>query len=152
MTSSEHPGRETLWRFGLGRLDRRGMVAVEGHLRQCPQCGRIALRAPDDRLVTLLRAPSTGLVAEPSPDDMASPPRRRPELPRKSSAKKPSRTAGMIVLLLCLSAVLGPSILGCSGGGGAATLSPADQAKAKEAFQKRYAGGDEKQNHRKASP
>jgi hypothetical protein len=134
MTPSEHPERETLWRFGLGRLDRKGMVAVEGHLRQCPQCGRIALRAPDDRLVTLLRASTAGPATGPSP------------------AKNPSRTLGTIVLGLSLIGVLGLSIPGCSGGRGVSTLSPADQAKAKEAFQKRYAGDDPKQTYRKASP
>jgi hypothetical protein len=134
MIPSEHPGRETLWRFGLGRLNRKGMVTIEGHIRQCPRCGRIALRAPDDRLVTLLRATAAGRVTG------------------TAHAKGPPRTPGMIVLLFCLAGVLGSSIAGCSGGHTAAAFSPADQARAKESFKKRFAGGAEKQTYRKASP
>ena len=35
MTPAEHPDPETLERFVLGRLDRRAMATVEGHLRGC---------------------------------------------------------------------------------------------------------------------
>ncbi len=133
MTASEHPGRETLWEFGLGRLDRRAMVAVEGHLRQCPQCGRIGLGAPDDRLVTLLRAASSDRVSG------------------FDSARRASRNLKTIVLLLCLAGVAGSPIAGCSGGQAGATFSPAVQAKAKESFKKKFAGDDRNQSARKAS-
>ena len=63
---SSHPDPETLSRFILGRLDRRAMATVEAHLRVCFQCGQVAMRVPDDRLVRLLRAPSTGPATEPS--------------------------------------------------------------------------------------
>ena len=138
MTPSEHPERETLWRFGLGRLDRKRMMAVENHLRQCPQCGRVALRAPDDRLVTLLRVSAPDGASGPSP--------------RSSSATRPSRALGMIVLGLGLGSVLSFSLAGCSGGGKAAAFSPEDQAKAKAAFQKRFDGGGGKQMVRKVAP
>lgn len=62
-----HPDPETLSRFILGRLDRREMATVEAHLRACLQCGQVAMRVPDDRLVRLLRAPSVGPATEPSP-------------------------------------------------------------------------------------
>ncbi len=132
MIPSEHPGRETLWRFGLGRLDRNGMVAVERHIRQCPGCERIALRAPDDRLVTLLRA-TTGRVTG------------------TARADGPPRNPGTIILLLFLAGVVGSPIAGCSGGQAAATFSPSDQAKAKETFKKRFAGDDQKPSSRETS-
>ena len=53
MTPSEHPDAETLGRFVLGRLDRRTMATVEGHLRDCSRCGQVAMQVPDDRLVTI---------------------------------------------------------------------------------------------------
>jgi Putative zinc-finger len=64
MTPSEHPDPETLGRFVLGRLDRRAMARVEGHLRGCSQCGQVAMRVPDDRLVTLLRVATAGPATE----------------------------------------------------------------------------------------
>jgi hypothetical protein len=68
MTRSEHPDSESLGRFVLGRLDRRTMARVEGHLRGCSQCGQVAMQARDDRLVRLLRAsiagPATETIAE----------------------------------------------------------------------------------------
>ena len=54
MTPAEHPDCETLEQFVLGRLDRRAMATVEGHLRGCSQCGQVAMQVPDDRLVSLL--------------------------------------------------------------------------------------------------
>jgi hypothetical protein len=50
-----------------------------------------------------------------------------------------------LVLLAYLACVLGLSAAGCSGGGGDATLSPQDQAKAKESFKKRFDSFGEKQ-------
>jgi hypothetical protein len=68
MALSEHPDSESLGRFVLGRLDRRTMARVEGHLRGCSQCGQVAMQVPDDRLVRLLRAsiagPATETIAE----------------------------------------------------------------------------------------
>ncbi len=60
MTPAEHPDCETLERFVLGRLDRRAMATVEGHLRDCSQCGQVAMQVPDDRLVSLLRVSTAG--------------------------------------------------------------------------------------------
>ena len=64
MTPAEHPDPETLARFVLGRLDRKAMARVERHLRGCSQCGQVALRVPDDRLVTLLRLSTAGPATE----------------------------------------------------------------------------------------
>ncbi len=74
MTHSEHPDTETLERFVLGRLDRRTMAKVEGHLRGCSQCGQVAMQVPDDRLVSLLRVSATGPATGSSPCDAASSP------------------------------------------------------------------------------
>jgi hypothetical protein len=60
MTPAEHPDCESLVRFILGRLDRRAMARVEGHLRGCTQCWQVAMQVPDDRLVRLLRVPTSG--------------------------------------------------------------------------------------------
>jgi hypothetical protein len=57
MSTPEHPDDETLRRFILGRLDRATMARVEGHLRACPLCVRVAKRVPDDGFVGLLRRP-----------------------------------------------------------------------------------------------
>ncbi len=67
MIPSEHPDTETLGRFILGRLDRRAMARVEGHLSGCTQCGQVAMQVPDDRLVRLLRSSMAGPAAESSP-------------------------------------------------------------------------------------
>ena len=64
MTSFEHPDAETLGRFILGRLDRRAMARVEGHLRTCTPCGQAAMKVPDDWLVKLLRASTAGALTE----------------------------------------------------------------------------------------
>jgi len=74
MAPSEHPDSETLGRFVLGRLDRKAMARVEGHLRSCSQCGQVAMQVPDDRLVTLLRVSSAGPATEPSACNTASSP------------------------------------------------------------------------------
>jgi hypothetical protein len=67
MTSSDHPDSETLGRFVLGRLDRRTMARVEGHLRLCSRCGQVAMQVPDDRLVKLLKVSPAGPATESSP-------------------------------------------------------------------------------------
>ncbi len=64
MTPAEHPDRETLAGFVLGRLDRKAMTRVEGHLRVCSQCGQVAMEVPDDRLVRLLRVSTAGAATE----------------------------------------------------------------------------------------
>jgi hypothetical protein len=66
MALSEHPDNETLGRFALGRLDRRSMARVEGHLRDCSECGQVAMQVLDDGLVTLLRNPAAGPTSDPS--------------------------------------------------------------------------------------
>jgi len=74
MTHSEHPNTETLERFVLGRLDRRTMATVEGHLTGCPECGQAAMQVPDDRLVSLLRGSISAPATESSARDAASSP------------------------------------------------------------------------------
>jgi len=74
MTPYEHPDTETLERFVLGRLDRRAMARVEGHLRGCHQCGQAAMQVPDDRLVSLLRGSTAGPATRSSPCNAASSP------------------------------------------------------------------------------
>ena len=64
MSTSEHPDLEMLRRFILGRLDRKTMARVEGHLRDCTRCGEVAMRVPDDRLVNLLQSVTTGLATD----------------------------------------------------------------------------------------
>jgi hypothetical protein len=72
MTRSEHPDSETLGRFVLGRLDRRTMATVEGHLRDCSRCGQVAMQVPDDPFVRLLRASTSGSAIESSSCSAAS--------------------------------------------------------------------------------
>jgi anti-sigma factor RsiW len=74
MTTSRHPGPETLGRFVLGRLNGKAMARVEGHLRGCTRCAQVAMQVPDDRLVMLLRASAAGPTTEPAPDNAASSP------------------------------------------------------------------------------
>jgi len=74
MTPSDHPDREMLERFVLGRLDRRRMAKIEEHLRGCYRCGQVALQVPDDRLVQLLRVSTFGPATESSPCNAASSP------------------------------------------------------------------------------
>jgi DNA-binding TFAR19-related protein (PDSD5 family) len=74
MSPSEHPDPETLGRFVLGRLDRRAMARVEGHLQGCSQCGQVAMRVPDDQLVKLLRASTARAATGSSPSNVASSP------------------------------------------------------------------------------
>jgi len=74
MTPAEHPDSETLERFVLGRLDRRAMARVEGHLSACPQCGQVAMQVPDDRLVRLLRVLTAGSATASSLCSAASSP------------------------------------------------------------------------------
>jgi len=74
MIHSEHPDFETLERFVLGRLDRRMMARVEGHLLGCFQCGQVAVQVADDRFVRLLRGSTSVPPAESSPFNAASSP------------------------------------------------------------------------------
>jgi hypothetical protein len=64
MGADAHPDDETLARYVLGRLDRNAMALVEGHLRRCVRCGQVAMHAPDDRLVSLLRVSAAGFATE----------------------------------------------------------------------------------------
>jgi hypothetical protein len=141
MTSSEHPDFETLERFVLGRLDRRTMARVEGHLTGCSECGQVAMQVADDRLVSLLRVSIVGPATESSHCNAASSPCPRLEEPlRMCSTKRSPRSRITLVLLACLVGVLGFSIPGCSTGGGDATLSPEAKARAKETFKKKFQG------------
>jgi hypothetical protein len=74
MSAARHPDDETLARFVLGRLDRKAMARVEGHLQGCAQCGRVAMQVPDDRLVSLLRVSTAGPATESCACDVASSP------------------------------------------------------------------------------
>jgi hypothetical protein len=64
---------------------------------------------------------------------------------------KSPRRLRVLALLACLSAVLGSSLAGCSGGAGARALSAEDYAKAKENFKKRSSNFGDKTNSRKTS-
>ena len=61
-----------------------------------------------------------------------------------SSTRRSGPYTGIRILRACLAVVLACAIAGCSGGGGAATLSPEAQAKAKENFKKRFDNSGEK--------
>ncbi len=74
MSHAEHPDTEMLERFVLGRLDRRTMAKVEGHLTGCLQCVQVATQVPDDPLVRLLRVAIAGPAIEPPPRNAASSP------------------------------------------------------------------------------
>jgi anti-sigma factor RsiW len=152
MTARTHPDDETLTRFVLGRLDRKLMAQVEGHLHSCSRCGQVAMRVPDDRLVKLLRTSTTSLAAESPADDTPGSLSLEAQGPfRKSSAGKSPGQLGRLVLLACLAGVVGSSVSGCSGAGGTAELSPEARAKAKENFKKRSSNTGAKINDRKTS-
>jgi hypothetical protein len=55
---SPHPDPTTLRHFALGRLGNAAMRRVERHVRDCDVCLQVALTAPDDRLLGLLRRPA----------------------------------------------------------------------------------------------
>jgi hypothetical protein len=67
MSHSRHPDPQTLEHFVLGRLDRRTMARVEGHLTDCMVCEQVATQVPDDRLVMLLRTATHDFTAEAFP-------------------------------------------------------------------------------------
>lgn len=54
---ARHPDPEQLRRYALGLLAGEPTESVERHLAGCDRCCRLALEAPGDRLVTLLRRP-----------------------------------------------------------------------------------------------
>ena len=135
MAACTHPDDETLGRFVLGRLDRKTMARVEGHLRGCARCGQVAMRAPDDRLVSLLRVSTPGF---PAADAARSPRFQLPGPSRISAAGRSVGKLGRLVVLACLSGIMGSSLSGCSRGEGHADTSPDAQAKAKETFKKKF--------------
>jgi tRNA A-37 threonylcarbamoyl transferase component Bud32 len=51
----QHPTSDQLSAFALGRLDET-ISSVEEHVSRCPDCQQATSRAPDDTLVSLLRA------------------------------------------------------------------------------------------------
>jgi hypothetical protein len=53
---SEHPPRDELEAFALGRLDDAVFAAVEEHVAVCADCEAVVSRAPGDSFTTLLRA------------------------------------------------------------------------------------------------
>jgi hypothetical protein len=55
---SPHPDAAVLTQYALGRLRHQAMRRVEGHLHDCQLCLRVALDAPADHLVELLRRAS----------------------------------------------------------------------------------------------
>src|SRR5262249_40399388 len=54
----QHPTPDQLSAFALGQLD-EVPSSVEEHISRCPDCQQGAARAPDDTLVSLLRAAAT---------------------------------------------------------------------------------------------
>jgi hypothetical protein len=62
---SPHPDPATLQQFALGRLRSEVMLQVERHLQVCEGCLQVALAAPDDRLVALLRRAAPGPCEDP---------------------------------------------------------------------------------------
>jgi anti-sigma factor RsiW len=152
MTPRTHPDDETLAQFVLGRLDRKSMARVEGHLRGCSRCGQVAMQTPDDRLVALLKASTPRLATEAPADDTAGLPRFEAQGPfRESSSSKSPGKLRTLVVLACLAGVMCWSVSGCSGGGENSSLSPEAQAKAKENFKKRFGGSGEKTKDSKTS-
>jgi hypothetical protein len=139
MADCTHPDDETLARFVLGRLDRKTMARVEGHLRCCSRCGEVATNVPNDRLVTLLRVSTLGLGNESPAGDTAGLPRSQVQGPfRASAAERSPGKLGTLVALACLAGVLGSSVAGCSRSEGHADSSPEAQIKAKESFKKKF--------------
>jgi hypothetical protein len=55
---TQHPEPGVLEAFALGRLGTVEMDRVAAHLAGCGSCGRIALAAPEDPLIALLRRSS----------------------------------------------------------------------------------------------
>jgi anti-sigma factor RsiW len=152
MTPRTHPNDETLAQFVLGRLDRKSMARVEGHLRGCSRCGQVAMQAPDDRLVTLLKGSTPRFATESPADDTTGLPRLEARGPfRESSGSKSPGKLRTLVVLACLAGVLGSSVSGCSRVCGNADVSPEAQAKAKENFKKRFGGSGEKTKDRMTS-
>src|SRR4051812_35556562 len=65
MPISPHPPQERLVAFGQGRLSDADAETVESHLADCAECLHQVERAPDDPVVSLLRAamPARGRAA-----------------------------------------------------------------------------------------
>lgn len=57
--ASPHPAPDVLRAFALGELPPARCAALEGHLRDCPQCARALAGVPDDTLLGKLRDAGT---------------------------------------------------------------------------------------------
>src|SRR5437870_1834958 len=55
----EHPSREQLQAFGLGRLEAEVAAQVFDHLETCGACRALVASMPDDTLSALVRASAT---------------------------------------------------------------------------------------------
>lgn len=62
--AARHPDRRSLEAFALGRLDTAESPQVEQHLERCAACARLVQEAPDDRLVRLMRRPSSAVAPD----------------------------------------------------------------------------------------
>src|SRR5262245_29804269 len=55
----DHPSRESLSDYGLGKLDEASASAVHAHLEVCHECRSVVESAPDDTLALMVRASAT---------------------------------------------------------------------------------------------
>ena len=149
MSANTHPDDETLGRFALGQLDRKTMARVEGHLWGCSRCGQVVRQAPEDRLVTLLKASTPGFTSESPADDTTGLSRSQAQGPvlTSSTGRSPGRL-GTLVLLTCLACVLAFAASGCSRGEDDAPLSPEAQARARAVLRTKFQDFGEKKDHR----
>jgi tRNA A-37 threonylcarbamoyl transferase component Bud32 len=79
-TPPVHPSPDQLARFGRGDLEATEWAAIEGHVQDCPSCGRALKALPDDAFVARLR---TCLADSDSPEQST---------PDVSGAGSPTRT------------------------------------------------------------
>jgi WD40 repeat protein len=88
---SDHPSREKLQSFGLGRLQGEVASAVEAHVVQCPACCRTLAEIGGDTLLDLLRAAhrTPPLPGESGP----RPSRAPPHLPEQGATIASSNAA-----------------------------------------------------------
>jgi len=67
MPALEHPSPADLQAYAVGALSDDAARAVESHLAECPECLAVAVAAPDDTLVTLLRSAETSQAGPVTP-------------------------------------------------------------------------------------